>query len=200
MTHDGRGTAQSRYNEFMALEQKQQVRISKLLALILRHEPHVFGLVLDPEGYVELEAVLHAVRSKSPTTTRADLERVVAENEPEKRRFQIEGDSIRANYGHSLSTRIYHDVVEPPAQLLHGTNTKAVSQILKEGLLPKKRQYVHLTTSTEIATKVGARRGSHCLILIDAAAAHANGVKFYRANEAFWLADAIPAHYLSPKF
>jgi putative RNA 2'-phosphotransferase len=172
------------------------VRISKLLALILRHRPQDFGITLDPEGYADLAEVLSAVRTRIASATLADLEAVVSQIEPEKTRYRIEGGEIRANYGHSLPGRIEQHRDTPPAVLWHGTPTHAVEEIARQGLLPMRRQYVHLTTSPELAVRIGARHGRPRLLTIDSARAHAAGVAFYRANDAFWLALGIPPAYL----
>lgn len=113
-----------------------------------------------------------------------------------KYRFTILDDDIRANYGHSLAERIAQQAAEPPALLLHGTHESALARILVEGLVPMKRQYVHMTALPELALRVGARRGKPVLLEIEAARANAAGVTFYRANESCWLADAVPAQFL----
>ncbi len=172
------------------------IRISKLLSLMLRHEPERFGLLLDPEGYAPLREVLDAARVRIPDATEADLVAIVATLEPDKQRFTISNDEIRANYGHSLRERIAQQRAVPPAVLWHGTTEHAVAHILETGILPMKRQYVHLTTESRLATRIGARRGVAHVLAIDAAKAHQDGVVFYRANASFWLADAIPAAYL----
>jgi len=175
----------------------QLVKLSKLLSLMLRHEPAKFGLVLDAEGFAPLEETLQAVRGSLPHATEADIVAVVETIEPDKRRFSIVERDIRANYGHSLDERVRHAAATPPATLLHGTNAAALPLILSSGLAPMKRQYVHLTTNAELAGRVGARRGKPVLVRVDAAAAHAAGVEFYRANESFWLATSVAARYLS---
>lgn len=172
------------------------VSISKLLSLMLRHEPGRFGIVLDAEGFAPLEEVLAAVRTRSPDTTAADLLAVAATIEPEKQRFSIVDDEIRANYGHSFADRISHSAAVPPRLLFHGTHAAAIDLILRDGLRPMKRQYVHLTPDVELASRVGARRGKPMLIEVDAAVANAAGTVFYRANESFWLVDELPAAFL----
>jgi putative RNA 2'-phosphotransferase len=172
------------------------VRISKLLALILRHRPGEFGIVLDAEGYAGLDEVLAAVRTRIGSATLADLEAVVSRIEPEKSRYRIADGEIRANYGHSLPGRIEQQQEVPPAVLWHGTPEHALAEISRRGLLPMRRQYVHLTTSSELALRIGARHGRPRLLKVDAARAHADGVAFYRANDAFWLAVQIPQAYL----
>jgi putative RNA 2'-phosphotransferase len=173
------------------------VRISKLLALILRHRPDQFGIVLDGEGYADLREVLAAVQTRLPGATLADLTMVVREVEPEKSRYRIEDGGIRANYGHSLAGRIAQEPGVPPALLWHGTPDHALEAIARQGLLPMRRQYVHLTTSRELATRIGARHGAPRTLKVDAARAHADGLVFYWANDAFWLSGHIPPGYIT---
>jgi putative RNA 2'-phosphotransferase len=128
--------------------------------------------------------------------TETDIVAVVETLEPDKRRFSIVDGDIRANYGHSLAERIVHVAAEPPEILCHGTHENAVRSVLRDGLAPMKRQYVHLTGDRELAARVGARRGKPVLLDVAAGDAHRDGVRFYRANEAFWLVDAVPPRYL----
>jgi putative RNA 2'-phosphotransferase len=167
--------------------------LSKLMSLILRHEPERFGLVLDAEGFVPIDELLVAIRTRQPGVTREQVVAVVAQVEPEKQRFTIEGNDIRANYGHSFAQRIEHEPAPPPDLLYHGTHAGAVADILREGLRPMARQYVHLTTDREMARRVGARHGVPSVLRIDVARALAAGVVFYRANRTFWLVDGLPA-------
>jgi putative RNA 2'-phosphotransferase len=171
-------------------------QISKLLALILRHRPDRFDIVLDPEGYASLKDVLVALRAHFPDATEEDVVAVVETIEPDKRRYTLSDGEIRANYGHSLTSRIAHEQGTPPAVPWHGTTNPAVPNIVERGLLPMKRQYVHLTVDSVLAERVGARRGTPRVIKVDAARAHADGVVFHRANDSFWLADEVAARYL----
>lgn len=175
---------------------RRLIGISKALSLILRHEPHRFGIVLDPEGYAPLEDVLRALRERVPDVSHADIESVIREVEPDKHRFTLCDGDIRANYGHSTAEKIMHAPALPPAILLHGTAEQAVDGIRQHGIRPMRRQYVHLTTSAELAARVGSRHGKARVLSVDSAAAHASGVIFYRANESFWLADWIPAEFV----
>ncbi|RLE68636.1 MAG: RNA 2'-phosphotransferase, partial [Thermoprotei archaeon] len=80
--------------------------------------------------------------------------------------------------------------------LYHGTTPEAAKKILKDGLKPMRRRWVHLSPTPEIARNVGLRRTSHPVILeIDAEKAREDGVKFYRATEEVYLCD-----YISPKY
>ena len=171
-------------------------QLSKLMSLILRHEAERFGLALDPEGFVSIEELLEAVRTRLPGTTRDDIAAVVRTIEPDKQRFTIEGEDIRANYGHSMGSRVQHEIAPPPAVLFHGTTRAVLESILASGLKPMGRQYVHLTLERELARRVGGRHGPPVVLLVHAVTASSEGVVFYRANPAFWLADLVPARYL----
>lgn len=175
---------------------RRLIRLSKALSLALRHRPEDFGLELDPEGYAPLEDVLAALRVRAPDLTAADVEAVVATVEPDKQRFTLREGWIRANYGHSLAARIAQRPAPPPPTLWHGTHAGALETVLREGLAPMSRQYVHLTTDPALALRVGGRRGRPVLLEVAAGRAHDAGVVFYEANARFWLVDRLGPEYL----
>jgi putative RNA 2'-phosphotransferase len=172
------------------------IRMSKLMSLILRHKPEQFAVLLDPEGYVSIEDLVRAVRRSFPNANAEDVRRVVETVERDKARFSISGSDIRANYGHSLSEKIAQPRVVPPEVLLHGTSEEAVPGIRQEGIRPMRRQYVHLTASPDLAARVGGRHGKARVLEVEALRASHSGVVFYRANEAFWLADFVPSEFI----
>ena len=105
---------------------------------------------------------------------------------------------IRAIYGHSLATAISYPAVEPPDVLLHGTARRFVDVILREGLRPMNRQYVHLTDDPALAQLTGKRRDARPAILqIDVARAHTAGVTFFQADNGIFLARQVPAEYIA---
>ncbi|MES2938726.1 MAG: RNA 2'-phosphotransferase [Pseudomonadota bacterium] len=171
-------------------------RVSKRMALLLRHAPERAGLTLDPEGFVHVDDLVQALRLDIPEADAAIVCAVVAHVEPHKQRYSIVGGCVRANYGHSLAERVAHIAATPPDVLMHGTGEAAVASILTVGLRPMGRQYVHLTPDRYLAASVGTRHGRLCLIKVDAKAACAGGVAFYKANCTFWLADHVPPSYL----
>ena len=96
-----------------------------------------------------------------------------------------------------MPDRIEHPATEPPAVLFHGTSAAVVETILRDGLRPMARQYVHLSADVATARQVGSRRpGPVVVLVVDAARAHAGGVAFYDAGRGVWIADAVPAAYL----
>lgn len=125
----------------------------------------------------------------------SDVEAAVAL--PGKKRYEIDGDRIRARYGHSVADRIERPSATPPPTLFHGTSAGVVPAILREGLRPMSRQYVHLSADRETAYAVGRRRrGEVVVLVVDAAAAHAAGVTFRLGGDGVWLADAVPPEYV----
>lgn len=82
--------------------------------------------------------------------------------------------------------------------LFHGTTADAVASILRDGLRPMSRQYVHLSADAATALQVGSRRRREVALLVVAAGeASRDGVTFYDAGRGVWLADAVPARYVA---
>ena len=171
--------------------------LSKTLAHALRHAPWIYELELDREGWTPVTAVLDALQAKRKwgDLVEADLQYVV--DHQDKRRYEMVNGQIRALYGHSLQAKILKEVATPPSLLYHGTSPEAAEVILREGLKPMGRQYVHLSVDVETAADVGGRKAERPLLLhVDAAKAAGSGVTFYRGNELVWLADEIPAEFI----
>jgi len=159
-----------------------KTRVSKLMAYILRHSPEEFGLKPDEEGFVPLEELVNALRRVYPDVT-GDFVRKIVENDP-KGRYEIRGDKIRARYGHSFEVTLNHEEDRETKILYHGTPRRNLERILREGLKPMKRQFVHLTTSRKEAFETGRRHGKDVvLLIIDADCLRRKGLKVYKAGK-----------------
>lgn len=183
----------------MAVDRRRAERLSRLLSLILRHRPEAFGLALDPHGWVDLEALLEAVRRQRgwEDATVADVEAAV--NLPGRRRFEVRDGRIRALYGHSVPVQPEGSPQRPPEWLYHGTAPERLGAILTEGLQPQARRFVHLSLSPLQAREVGLRHSANPVVLtVLARRAHEAGVAFYRASPDVFLADAVPPQFLLP--
>jgi putative RNA 2'-phosphotransferase len=172
--------------------------ISKALSHALRHEPWLYELELDDEGWAPLDAVIEVLRVQREEwgiLSRIDVERVISESS--KHRHEIVGERMRALYGHSLSGKLRRELATPPAILFHGTSPDAADVIRNDGLKPMSRQYVHLSVDRVNALEVG-RRKSRMPVLFEIAArtAYDSGVTFYGGNEKVWLADPVPACFI----
>ncbi|MHB9760006.1 RNA 2'-phosphotransferase [Streptomyces sp. BYX5S] len=176
------------------MNEQRAVRVSKYLSKHLRHQPERIGLTLDEAGWVEIDALLDAARAHGFPIGRAELERVVAEND--KRRFAVDGSRIRASQGHSVAIDLGLPEAEPPAYLYHGTVARFLDAIRREGLKPMNRHDVHLSADRETATRVGARRGRPVVLPVDAGAMHRAGHTFRISANGVWLTAAVPPRYL----
>jgi putative RNA 2'-phosphotransferase len=68
---------------------------------------------------------------------------------------------------------------------------------LRNGLKPRDRQYVHLSVTAEEAEAVARRHDpSPAILVVDAQAAHAEGIPFYESGPLF-LTENVPAKFLS---
>lgn len=173
------------------------VRLSKRLALVLRHDPGSAGLTLDANGWVDVEDVLAALG-----TSRVDLLAVVEGND--KRRYALRvgpggREQVRASQGHSVPVDLELVPLPPPARLFHGTSATAWASIQAQGLLPGRRQHVHLSPDEATALRVGRRRaGPVVLLTVDAAAMQAAGHAFYQSANGVWLTAWVPPAFLAP--
>jgi putative RNA 2'-phosphotransferase len=173
--------------------------LSKTVSHALRHDPEAYGLDLDPDGWVAVRELLVALRQRSAEwaqVSEAELSAMIQGSA--KRRHELAGGRIRALYGHSTPDRIPREAQRPPEFLYHGTDAVAATEILKEGLKPMGRQYVHLSPEVETAREVGKRKGAGPVILVvRALEAFKCGVAFYEGNPSVWLADHVPATFFS---
>ncbi len=172
--------------------------LSRAVSHALRHEPWLYELELDEEGWAPVEQLLAALRETGgdwATVNRDALEQMIGT--ATKRRHELDGDRIRALYGHSVPGRIHRRSATPPARLFHGTAPETWVVIKTDGLLPMQRQFVHLSLDRETAVMVGRRKSASPVVLtIDAAGAASAGTSFHEGNELVWLADSVPARYI----
>ena len=139
--------------------------LSKTVSHALRHEPWVYELELDDAGWVPVDDLLRSLRDmrRWRHVERDDLTRMIASSA--KRRYEIDGDRIRALYGHSVPGRIAMVRADPPEVLFHGTSPVAWASIQEQGLVPMARQYVHLSTDVGTAVQVGTRKADVPVVL-----------------------------------
>jgi putative RNA 2'-phosphotransferase len=170
-------------------------RISRFLSFLLRHNPKEYGLTFDARGFVEWGELFSRVQERFPDITEEELLEIIKESE--KKRFEYADGKVRATYGHSFPIELGIDSAEPPETLYYGTARDLAENILREGLKPRDRQFVHLTPSLDEAVASGRRRDPFpAVIAIDGRAAHAAGVHFHQSGPLF-LVKEIPPPFLS---
>jgi putative RNA 2'-phosphotransferase len=174
------------------------IRLSKFLAVLLRHEPEQFGLALDEEGFAATDLVWEKVNQRYPGQyTYQDLLTVVEGDASGKKRYEIQGQHIRALFGHSTAQKISYPPVEPPEILYHGTTHEVLNTIRTEGLKSQSRQYVHLAIGKQRAETVAQRHGGKPVLLsVRAGEAHRAGIVFHNPEPEHYLAEAIPPEFI----
>ncbi|MFB0526006.1 MAG: RNA 2'-phosphotransferase [bacterium] len=178
----------------MLMEKRKRVELSKLISYILRHHPEKYGLSLDKYGFANLQELVGAISQKKKWVSEQEIRRVMEKSE--KKRFEIKEDKIRATYGHTIEVEQVSPLVEPPQILFHGTSRRKVETILKDGLQPMKRQYVHLCQTEQEAYRVGRRKDTNPVVLqIRARDASGEGIKFRKCGSVY-TAKQIPGKFI----
>lgn len=168
-------------------------RFSKYLSLTLRHKPDAIGLLIDPEGWALIDELIE--KAEIPLS-REIVQEVVSTSD--KKRFSITADGlfIRANQGHSIKVDLGLEPKEPPELLYHGTATRFLESIRQQGLHPKNRHYVHLSSDEETARAVGQRHGKPVILVVHAQELYRKGHRFFLSENGVWLTDEVPSEAL----
>lgn len=162
---------------------------SKFLSFVLRHGAPEQGVTLGPGGWARLAEIDRV--AAFPVTVEA-IQVIIAESD--KTRFEIseDGQFVRATHGHSLEVDLGLVPKVPPSRLYHGTATRNLEPILREGLRPQSRQFVHLHGEQVTARNTGARHGKPIVLAVDAGRMQEAGHSFYESTSGVWLTAAIP--------
>jgi putative RNA 2'-phosphotransferase len=143
-------------------------RLGRLLAFVLRHRPDAAGLVLDSNGWADVDELVAGLRRMGRRVGAADVRRVA--DADAKARYQIRGSRIRAAQGHSVEVDLGLRPRRPPGVLYHGTVERRLASIMASG--------------------------APVVLVVDAAALHAGGHEFRQASNGVWLTDTVPPEHL----
>lgn len=172
-------------------------RISRFLTYLLRHRPPEYPLVFDERGCVDWRDIVEIVQERYYDVTEEEIRAVVSDSD--KKRFELQEGKVRATYGHSFPVDLGGETAEPPPKLYYGSARDLAQSMLRNGLKPRDRQYVHLSLSAEEAESVAKRYDpAPAIIVVDANAAHGEGIHFYQSGPLFLVAN-VPAKFLSIK-
>lgn len=175
---------------------KNIIKTSKFLSLILRHKPEEIGLRLDKNGWANISDI---VEKSNGRITDNLLRQAVATNEKQRFAISDDGQRIRANQGHSVKVELNLKEVTPHDVLFHGTATRFLRAILTNGLQKMDRNHVHLSGTLETASRVGQRHGKLAILIVDAAGMHRDEHPFYLSENGVWLVNSVPVQYLKLK-
>ena len=176
---------------------KRTKNTSKFISLILRHKPEVIGIALDEHGWAYVQELIDGVnRIEGHFLDMDTLDEIVRTDEKQRYSFNEDHTLIRANQGHSIPVDVELEQKTPPDVLWHGTGEKYVSAIDAQGLIPKSRLYVHLSSDVETAGKVGSRHGRPVIYKVDCRKMTEDGYQFFLSANYVWLTKEVPAKYL----
>lgn len=178
------------------MTEKEIIRTSKFLSLVLRHEPERIGLKLGEAGWVGVAELLHAVNANGVTLTLAQLQHIVATSDKKRFAFSEDGQRIRANQGHSVEVDLQYPPQTPPEILYHGTATRFLDGIRKDGLQKMGRHDVHLSAETKVTLQVGGRHGKPVLLTIRAGDMQRAGFVFRCSANGVWLVNHVPPQFI----
>lgn len=169
-----------------------RVKVSRYMSYLLRHNPQ--GLSMDEHGFVNLDKLVEKINQRFRVNKIFVLE-IVERNG--RKRFEVVDNKIRALYGHTVPVKLEFEEDKTVKVLYHGTTPQAASKILREGLKPMKRKWVHLSPTIEVAREVGMRRTDTPTILeVDVEAARKDGLKFFKATDKVYLCKNVPQKYI----
>lgn len=170
--------------------------VSKLLSLVLRHEPGTIGITLDESGWTHVPALLDALSLHGKPIDRAELARIVRESDKQRFAFSEDGSKIRANQGHSVQVELGYEARQPPELLFHGTVARFLDPIQREGLRKGERHHVHLSATRDLAATVGKRRGAPVILEVTCGVMAREGFVFFVSTNGVWLTDHVPPRFL----
>ena len=178
------------------MTEKEIIRTSKFLSLVLRHEPERVGLKLAEAGWVGVDELLQAVNANGVALTLEQLQHIVATSDKKRFAFSEDGQRIRASQGHSVEVDLQYPPQTPPEVLYHGTATRFREGIRKGGLQRMERHDVRLSAETKVTLQVGGRHGKPMLLTIRAGEMYRAGFVFRCAANGVWLVDHVPPQFI----
>ena|ERR1044072_5181057 len=166
------------------------------MAWVLRHAPQTAGVTLDGQGWVRVTDLLHSLYQHRIAIGISELIEIVANDDKGRFSFSDDGQRIRANYAHSIAIDLNRPASTPPHPLYHGTATRYLDGIKRDGILHQRRQFVHLVADLMAAFAVGQRHGCPVAITVNSEAMHKDGLPFYHGAGSIWMTKTVPPHYL----
>lgn len=164
------------------------IKRGKKLSYLLRHDQ---SYAFDEYGWREVSDLV-----ANHGFTVEELSEIVATNNKQRYEFSEDMTRIRARHGHSIHVDVELAEAAPHDKLYHGTAKAFVESIMNHGIQKGKRLYVHLSTTNDMATKVGERHGKPAVLAIDAKRMHEDGIKFFLSRNGVWLTEFVDAKYI----
>ncbi len=141
-------------------------------------------MAIDGEGFAPWQDVVDLVRQRFYDVSEEQIRALI--DGGSKKRFEIRGDNVRATYGHSFPVDLGGRLAEPPVELYFGAARDLAESMLRRGLEPRDRQYVHLSVTAAEAESVARRHDpAPAILVIDAQARTREGFASTSAGHCF---------------
>ncbi|MCA9448164.1 MAG: RNA 2'-phosphotransferase [Candidatus Omnitrophica bacterium] len=166
--------------------------LARSLKYLLGKSPDEFGVVLDPEGWVDLKSLVIALQenreTKGVSATRiADLDWAL-EDSP----FEIESKRIRLKPTPDFIPPL-REYLPPPTLLYFGCRRKPYRVYSEKGIEPTDGREIVLARTPEMALRIGKRRDPKpILVEINTEIAANQGAHFLGYGAQLFLVDRLP--------
>ena len=167
-------------------------KLLKILTYVLGRRPDEFGLLPDPEGFIKVKDLLKAISEdtewKNLHAQQINEMFLTVSNLP----LEIVDNKIRAKDRERLF--VPKKAVNPPKLLFVCVREKAHAHVSNKGIRPSGHRHVILSSSKEMAKKIG-KRGDRSPVLLTVLTKKSidEGVVFYQAGETLFTASYIPS-------
>lgn len=175
--------------------EKEYFYISKMLSLVLRHNPGSIGISLDENGWTEVKKLIQQMNKNGFNLTREMLVEIAETNEKQQFAFNPAKTKIRFGAGQPVHNEPGFPSKTPPKILYYGASTQHLEAIFADGLLKRSKNFVALCTTPEAAIE-GHKRGKPVVLIIESGKMHKDGIKFYVNEESAFITDHVPAKYI----
>ena len=177
---------------------KKLVTLSKFLSMILRHRPEEIAIMLDENGWVNIEELIElSGKNLGVNFTKDEIRQMMEENDKPRFSFNKDETKIKANYGHSVPVDLALEPATPPEILYHGTAIRFLDNLQKEGIIRRARNYVHLFSDEDTALEVGVRHGKPIVLIVKTGKMVRDGFTFFKTDDDTWLTEKVPKEYVN---
>ena len=114
---------------------------SKLISYNLHHKPKEYGIILDENGYTNVDELINRLNPHNENISFEILQHIVDTNKKKGVAFNDDLTKIKASQGHSVDVALGYTEQQLPAILCYETVGKFHPEIMKEGLKKMKRYH-----------------------------------------------------------
>jgi len=170
--------------------------LAKFLAYILGHKPDQFGLVPDPDGFIRIKDLLKVLSEEEGWRhiRRSHINEILITlpHPP----IEIGENRIRAGSREKLPPLCIASNL--PKLLYTCIRKRAYSHVLDKGISPMGQSHVVLSSTREIAQRIGHRIDQEPILLtVNIDQARGRGVIFHQSGSLIFLTEHIPAEVFS---